>query len=753
MKKHASLLIILLGIILLISQNFGQTLSSSNIDYMSQESTNFNTQYEEITTVIDFHIDPALLFIQNTETGQEIHYEDYGRLQHPGEPYLPSKILSIALPPNAQFIQYSVLNGEKKTLPGTYAVTPIQQAQILSENTEVLQQHEDDYPQRYTAIYQQNEPYPTESVEFQGISGYRKYNLIDFRICPFTYQPLNQTLSYYTQATLSITYTEKQDTQPQYHAESTYETTTAQRLIYNYKEAQQWYQTSSQINNETFDLVIITLDSLTETITPLVEWEKQKGKTVHVVTIEWIEQTYTSYDTAGKIRTFLREKYPSNAWNIHDVLIIGNYSEIPLRTVYQGFPGESYPETDYYYAELSLSDEESWDIDGDHKYAENTDSFDYYAEVTLGRIPWSNPEIVARICQKSINYEQNTDPSFKQNILLLAAFVDDRTDGATYAEYLVNSSIHPWMNQWMKTKLYDRGSIYPKDAVLNHVNVVSTWSQGTYAFVAWHAHGSPYGSGGFISIDDCQHLNDDYPAIISAASCSNSDTDFLNIGQAMLRQGAVGFLGANKAAYYRSEWDHPDDGSDQSFKYLFSSAVTSGAYTQGAALQYAIQEMYTRGLWDNIKYETLIHSSLWGNPNLGMQTYSPNDKPDTPTTPSGPSSGKINAPQEYRTQTIDANDDSIYYCWDWGDGTIDWVGPYTSGQEISATHTWRTEGSYTIKVKAKDSSGSESNWSAPLEVAMPKTHSFTLLHRLHPMKFSMFNTLFSIYQSLYHCSI
>jgi len=746
-------MIIIFGILLLLSQNFGQTLGTSNIENMSQEDTIYDTQYKELTTVIDFDIDPTSLFIKETETGQEIHYEDYGRLQHPGEPYLPSKIISIALPPDAQFIQYSVLPGEKITLSGTYAVTPVQQAQILSEHTEVLQQHKDDYYQRYTAIYQQNEPYPIQSVEFQGISGYRDYNLIDFRICPFTYQPLTQQLSYYTQATLSIEYTLNQETQPRYHAESNYEVATAQRLIYNYEDAQHWYQASSQINDETFDVVIITLDSLTETIIPLVEWEVQKGRTVQVVTIEWIEQTYTAYDTPAKIRTFLREKYPSDAWNIHDVLIIGNYSEIPLRMVYQGFPGESNPETDYYYAELSYSDEESWDKDGDHKYAENADSFDYYAEINLGRIPWSDPEIVARICQKSINYEQNTDPSFKQNILLLAAFVDDRTDGATYTEYLVNSSIHPWMNQWMKTRLYDRESIYLKDAVLNHVNVVTTWSQGTYAFVAWHAHGSPYGSGGFISIDDCQYLNDDYPAIISAASCSNSDTDFLNIGQAMLRQGAVGFLGANKAAYYRSEWDHPNDGSDQSFKYFFSSAVTSGAYTQGAALQYAIQEMYTRGLWDNIKYETLIHSSLWGNPDLGIQTATPNDKPDTPTTPIGPSSGKINTPQEYRTQSIDANDDPIYYCWDWGDGTIDWVGPYSSGQEIRVTHTWRSQGSYAIKVKAKDAYGSESNWSEPLEVAMPKAHSISLLQNLHIMKGYWFNTLFFTYLRLNHSGI
>ena len=73
------------------------------------------------------------------------------------------------------------------------------------------------------------------------------------------------------------------------------------------------------------------------------------------------------------------------------------------------------------------------------------------------------------------------------------------------------------MIHWIKTRLYERESQYTKDRILNHLNVITTWSQGKYGVVAWHAHGNPYGSGGFISVDDCELLNDDYPSIISAA--------------------------------------------------------------------------------------------------------------------------------------------------------------------------------------------------------------------------------------------
>ena len=69
----------------------------------------------------------------------------------------------------------------------------------------------------------------------------------------------------------------------------------------------------------------------------------------------------------------------------------------------------------------------------------------------------------------------------------------------------------------------------------------------------------------------------------------------------------------------------------------------------------------------------------------------------------------------------DPNEDNVYYWWDWGDGTNSgWLGSYPSGQQVSASHTWTTEGTYPIKVKAKDTDEKESDWSEPLSVTMPK---------------------------------
>ena len=145
------------------------------------------------------------------------------------------------------------------------------------------------------------------------------------------------------------------------------------------------------------------------------------------------------------MRNFLRDKYPSSEWGIEDVCLVGHYDDVPMR---RGWQDEGYgkPETDYYYAELSLPDSESWDKDGDHKWGEFTDPIDFYAEVNVGRIPWSGTSTVAKIVAKSVAFENNHDPAFKKNMLLLGAFFWPNTDNAVLMEYKSNADKHPWMS-------------------------------------------------------------------------------------------------------------------------------------------------------------------------------------------------------------------------------------------------------------------------------------------------------------------
>ena len=105
---------------------------------------------------------------------------------------------------------------------------------------------------------------------------------------------------------------------------------TAKEIIINYDQATNWYP-ESPVNRVQYDYVIITTDSLTSSVTSLADWESAKGRSVNVVTTEWIDSNYDGYDLSAKMRAFLLEKYPSGEWGIVDVCLIGDYDDVPMR--------------------------------------------------------------------------------------------------------------------------------------------------------------------------------------------------------------------------------------------------------------------------------------------------------------------------------------------------------------------------------------------------------------------------------------
>jgi hypothetical protein len=92
--------------------------------------------------------------------------------------------------------------------------------------------------------------------------------------------------------------------------------------------------------------------------------------------------------------------------------------------------------------------------------------------------------------------------------------------------------------------------------------------------------------------------------------------------------------------------------------------------------------------------------------------------PNTPPIPSGPVYPCVNGTFTYSTSTTDPDGDNICYQFDWGDGsttTTDW---YPPGATASASHSWSSTGAYNIRVRAKDTYGTWSDWSSPLTVTV-----------------------------------
>jgi hypothetical protein len=106
-----------------------------------------------------------------------------------------------------------------------------------------------------------------------------------------------------------------------------------------------------------------------------------------------------------------------------------------------------------------------------------------------------------------------------------------------------------------------------------------------------------------------------------------------------------------------------------------------------------------------------------------VPTITLGNSPFKPDTPSGKLKGEAGQSYDYTTSTTDPELDDVCYGWDWnGDNTVDeWTGYHSSGDTVTTSHTWSNQGTYKVKVKAKDKVGNEGVWSDSLTVKMPKS--------------------------------
>ncbi|EMR75540.1 F5/8 type C domain-containing protein [Thermoplasmatales archaeon SCGC AB-540-F20] len=95
-----------------------------------------------------------------------------------------------------------------------------------------------------------------------------------------------------------------------------------------------------------------------------------------------------------------------------------------------------------------------------------------------------------------------------------------------------------------------------------------------------------------------------------------------------------------------------------------------------------------------------------------------NTRPEKPTI-DGETPVKPEEEHDYTFTATDPDGHDVYYYIDWDDGNVEeWIGPYDSGVEVEVSHSWQDLGIYSIKAKAKDIHGFESDGWAWLNVTV-----------------------------------
>jgi len=105
---------------------------------------------------------------------------------------------------------------------------------------------------------------------------------------------------------------------------------------------------------------------------------------------------------------------------------------------------------------------------------------------------------------------------------------------------------------------------------------------------------------------------------------------------------------------------------------------------------------------------------------LEIATPTVNSNPPNNPKIHGKTKGKSGDEYEYTFSTVDPDGDDVYYWINWGDETnTGWLGPFSSGDEQSADHTWNKVGDFKIRIKAKDVNDVGCDYEK-LNVQMPK---------------------------------
>jgi hypothetical protein len=470
---------------------------------------------------------------------------------------MPMETFMIALPPGAVAQSVNVVRSGERVRDGVYRVKPASGIVIASADERQNARLQEKWRSNYDATYGSDAPYPAFEGKLACAGTLRKYSYVAVAVSPFTYRPLSGRLLSYNSARITVEYllpaAESAEARMTEEAKSDRAgDSRAARLFVNYAQMKDMYEAAHPAalpRSQTFDYVILTDEALADLVTAsdFCRWKKDTGNNVLVLTTSHPAiAAQPGRDLAERIRNFLRSWYLSRG--VEHLLIVGDYATVPMRYCSPDTSDDVIGDvpTDYYYADLSLPDDASWNSDGDGLYGEyGDDSPDLLADIYVGRIPTSIPYRVEYTLGKLAAFEQDTgewkNRALHPGAILFFENIDYSgypfMDGARLQDRIETDLMGGWEVTHYSEKEGLRTSDFDWPAI-SEESVTTEWGMGRYGVVNWSAHGAPYAVGRsiwewddgdgvpesfeltypwLVSVDS--NLDDDSPSIVFAVSC------------------------------------------------------------------------------------------------------------------------------------------------------------------------------------------------------------------------------------------
>jgi len=587
-----------------------------------------------------------------TLSGGVLEVDGCDYLVKPGAPRLPCKNITLALRPGA--IVDSVSFSGERQIVGKVNVPAARPALPMTDGLE-RSQIEERFESQKRRFYSSDGIYPTALGTLRSQGALRKYTLIDIACYFFAWQPLSRRLHYAPTITVTVRYSmpEPDHQRARFFDGLKNDTTfdrTARSIIDNWPQASQWYTTRAPQRAEGYCIIIPA--AMQNAVDALVSHRQSQGYDVTVVTRQSIEANVSGVDVQQKIRHYLR----ANVAHIAFVLLVGEDFDMPWRSLVpfnenpngpQGNPDIAPIPSDLYFSELTDPDGSSWDVDGDGYYGEvydddfnlvGDDDPDHYADVHLGRIPFSSPTMISDICAKTIAFDTNKDRSYKTASLLAGGmyyFENEnygglpRIDGADFMEDLLDMKV---FDPSKATTLYEKSGLnyctYPCTAPLTQNNQIGFWQRKGIMYECHHGNAGAYARKYWawddgdaipenhefewplcLEKNDVYQLDNEYPATSYLRSCLCGKPEVTSLGAMLLYRGSSAVVASSRIA-----WLSFADMGGMPFHFyerLMGRTDTCRGLVGAAHDLSRIDFMETSGFWI-IPY----HYNLFGDPAL-----------------------------------------------------------------------------------------------------------------------------------------
>ena len=512
-------------VIVLIAMFFANNLKAEQITLLENASTSMElieSSYDHLiiqNTLADFEY-----FEVNTPLGMftELFVSGYGKPEKQGGPKLPVLRKLIEIPLGAT-IQTNVISSayDEYTLEELglqYPILPDQPPAIKSnpEPPEFV------YNNRF---YTRNEFLFDELVKVDEMGILRSSRLANLCISPIQYNPVTQTLRFYTNLQVEVIFNNPdiQATNDLKARTNSYFYDGTFKQILNYKPV----QTRDYLTKYPVKYVIVSDPMFQTTLQPFIQWKTRKGFKV----IEAYTNNPAVGTTTTSIKAYLQGLY--NAGTATDpapsfVLFVGDVAQIP-----------------------------AWQGSGhvtDLKYCEYTN--DNFPEIYYGRFSATNTTQLLPQINKTLLYEQYLfpDPTYLNEVVMVAGM--DSNFGPTHANGQMNYGTTYYFNA--AHGLLSNTYLYPNSGS-QAAAIIQNVSDGVgFANYTAHCGSSGWSDPSFSNsnVPGLQNLNK-YPTMIGNCCQSNKFEESSCFGETLLRangKGAVAYIGASDYTYWDEDF-------------------------------------------------------------------------------------------------------------------------------------------------------------------------------------------------------